>query len=73
MQFNHHLFKLEQEEYDKEAINWAKIAFKDNQECIDLIEKTNPPGIVSLLDEVLLLPSTFTHTHTCFFFFLKGI
>jgi hypothetical protein len=24
---------------------------------------------VSLLDEVLLLPSTFTHTHTCFFFF----
>ena len=37
--FNHHIFKLEQEEYNKEKINWEKVTFKDNQECIDLIEK----------------------------------
>lgn len=37
--FNHHIFKLEQEEYDKEKINWSKITFVDNQEAIDLVEK----------------------------------
>jgi len=30
---------LEQEEYDKEGINWTKIDFVDNQPCIDLISK----------------------------------
>jgi myosin heavy subunit len=37
--FNEHIFTLEQQEYDKEGIPWSKIEFKDNQECIDLIEK----------------------------------
>ena len=37
--FNQHIFKLEQEEYNKEGIDWEKIPFVDNQDCIDLISK----------------------------------
>lgn len=37
--FNQHIFKLEQEEYNREKINWSKINFNDNQDCLDLIEK----------------------------------
>ncbi|KAJ0251477.1 Myosin-4 [Hirschfeldia incana] len=48
--FNRHLFKLEQEEYEGDGIDWTKVEFKDNQECLDLIEK-KPIGFVSLLDE----------------------
>ncbi|KAL1203060.1 Myosin-4 [Cardamine amara subsp. amara] len=48
--FNLHLFKLEQEEYERDGIDWKKIEFKDNKECLDLIEK-KPIGLVSLLDE----------------------
>ena len=38
-QFNQHVFKLEQEEYVREKIEWTFIDFYDNQPCIDLIEK----------------------------------
>ncbi|KAJ1667950.1 Myosin type-2 heavy chain 1 [Coemansia sp. RSA 1646] len=49
--FNHHVFKLEQEEYRREQLrNWTFIGFQDNQPCIDLIEG-KPIGILSLLDE----------------------
>jgi len=44
-----HVFKLEQEEYVKEAIEWSFIDFYDNQHCIDLIE--GKLGILDLLDE----------------------
>lgn len=37
--FNQHIFKLEQEEYAREKIEWSSITFVDNQECLDLIEK----------------------------------
>ena len=37
-QFNMHVFKLEQEEYIREGIDWKKIEYYDNQPCIDLIE-----------------------------------
>ena len=33
-QFCMHVFKLEQEEYQKEKLNWTKIEFYDNQEQV---------------------------------------
>ncbi|KAJ6698250.1 MYOSIN [Salix purpurea] len=48
--FNEHVFKMEQEEYRKEEINWSYIEFIDNQDVLDLIEK-KPIGIIALLDE----------------------
>ena len=48
--FNHHMFKSEQAEYSKEKIKWDHISYDDNQDCIDLIEKS-PLGIISLMDE----------------------
>lgn len=48
-QFNLHVFKLEQEEYIREGIEWKMIDFYDNQPCIDLIEAKL--GILDLLDE----------------------
>ncbi|KAK6455403.1 P-loop containing nucleoside triphosphate hydrolase protein [Scheffersomyces xylosifermentans] len=54
-EFNQHVFKLEQEEYIKEEIEWSFIDFADNQPCITLIE--NKLGILSLLDEESRLPA----------------
>ncbi|KAG0668056.1 Myosin type-2 heavy chain 1 [Maudiozyma exigua] len=54
-EFNQHVFKLEQEEYVNEKIEWSFIEFNDNQPCIDLIE--NKLGILSLLDEESRLPA----------------
>ncbi|KAJ3153343.1 cytochrome c oxidase subunit 1 [Geranomyces michiganensis] len=53
--FNQFIFKLEQEEYDKENIKWDKIEFSDNSMCLDLIE-AKPAGILSLLDEETKFP-----------------
>ncbi|XP_033624983.1 unconventional myosin-Va-like isoform X2 [Asterias rubens] len=53
-QFTQHVFKLEQEEYVKEQIEWSFIDFYDNQPCIDLIE--NKLGILDLLDEECMMP-----------------
>lgn len=54
-EFNQHVFKLEQEEYISEKIEWSFIEFSDNQPCIDLIEQK--VGILSLLDEESRLPA----------------
>ena len=37
-----HVFKMEQEEYTKEEIDWSYIEFVDNQDVLDLIEKVIP-------------------------------
>ena len=37
--FRQHVFKMEQEEYKSEKINWSYIEFIDNQDMLDLIEK----------------------------------
>ncbi|CAI5962950.1 unnamed protein product [Closterium sp. NIES-65] len=55
--FNHHVFKAEQEEYEKEEINWSYIEFVDNQDVLELIEK-KPMGIISLLDEQCMFPKS---------------
>lgn len=53
--FNQHVFKMEQAEYEKEAIDWSYIEFVDNQDVLDLIEK-KPMGILDLLDELCRFP-----------------
>ncbi|XP_066367681.1 myosin-6-like isoform X1 [Miscanthus floridulus] len=60
--FNQHVFKMEQEEYTKEEIDWSYIQFVDNQEILDLIEK-KPGGIIALLDETCMLRNS---THETF-------
>ncbi|GAV66769.1 Myosin_head domain-containing protein/IQ domain-containing protein/DIL domain-containing protein/Myosin_N domain-containing protein [Cephalotus follicularis] len=60
--FNQHVFKMEQEEYTKEQIDWSYIEFVDNQDVLDLIEK-KPGGIVALLDEACMFPKS---THETF-------
>ncbi|KAL3788846.1 hypothetical protein ACHAW5_009203 [Stephanodiscus triporus] len=49
-QFNRFVFKLEQEEYKREGINWDMIDFEDNQDILELIEKKHG-GILTKLDE----------------------
>lgn len=55
LQFNQHVFKLEQEIYLKEGIEWNKIEYYDNQPCIDLIE--TKLGILDLLDDECRMPN----------------
>ena len=54
-EFTQHVFKLEQELYVEEEIEWSFIEFADNQPCIDVIEKRL--GILDLLNEESRLPS----------------
>ncbi|KAL5555318.1 hypothetical protein UlMin_037554 [Ulmus minor] len=60
--FNQHVFKMEQEEYTKEEIDWSYIEFIDNQDVLDLLEK-KPGGIIALLDEACMFPRS---THETF-------
>ncbi|KAK2455194.1 myosin-6 [Trifolium repens] len=59
--FNQHVFKMEQEEYKKEEIDWSYIEFVDNQDILDLIEK-KPGGIIALLDEACMFPRSTNET-----------
>ncbi|KAL5538472.1 hypothetical protein UlMin_045759 [Ulmus minor] len=60
--FNQHVFKMEQEEYTKEEIDWSYIEFVDNKDVLELIEK-KPGGIIALLDEACMFPRS---THETF-------
>ncbi|KAJ1381655.1 P-loop containing nucleoside triphosphate hydrolase [Sesbania bispinosa] len=74
--FNRHLFKLEQEDYELDGVDWTKVDFEDNQVCLDLFEK-KPLGLFSLLDEESNFPRAtditlanklrqHLHTNRCF-------
>lgn len=53
--FVQHIFKMEQEYYTKEGINWKNISFVDNQEVLDLIAQ-KPMSLLSLIDEESKFP-----------------
>ena len=53
-QFNKYIFKLEQEEYRREGINWENIDYPDNKDILNLIDGKD--GIFSSLDEECKLP-----------------
>ncbi|XP_039018483.1 myosin-1-like isoform X2 [Hibiscus syriacus] len=59
--FNRHLFKLEQEEYIQDGIDWTKVDFDDNQDCLHLFEK-KPLGLLSLLNEESTFPNGTDYT-----------
>lgn len=54
-EFTQHVFKLEQQLYIDEDIEWSFIEFADNQPCIDVIEKKL--GVLDLLNEESRLPA----------------
>eukprot|EP00466_Bigelowiella_natans_P012031 jgi/Bigna1/34821/e_gw1.7.15.1 len=53
--FNRHTFKLEQNIYCSEGIDFDEIDYIDNQPMVDLITK-KPHGVLPLLDEELRIP-----------------
>ncbi|TYJ55826.1 hypothetical protein B9479_003478 [Cryptococcus floricola] len=63
--FNFHMFTLEQEEYAREGIEWDYVNFGlDLQPTIELIESSQPVGILSLLDEECIMPKATDLTFT---------
>ncbi|DAZ93414.1 TPA: hypothetical protein N0F65_011734 [Lagenidium giganteum] len=54
-QFNEYVFKMEQQEYDSQGVEWKYIEFVDNQDCVNLISQ-RPTGILPLIDEECLIP-----------------
>ena len=53
--YNTHIFAKDMEECRAEGINVTEVEFPDNTPCIDLVMKSKPPGIFSLLDSASLL------------------
>lgn len=53
--FNKHVFKLEQEEYVSEGIDWRTVDFVDNAACLELI-CGRPTGLLNLIDEESSFP-----------------
>lgn len=53
--FNQHVFKYEQEEYQREGIQWKNVEFIDNTACLELIEG-RPYGLLCLLDDQCSFP-----------------
>lgn len=52
--FGQNVFKMEQEEYTREQINWSYIEFVDNQDVLDLIEKVRVVVAVAYIYWLLL-------------------
>ncbi|KAG7164398.1 Unconventional myosin-XV-like 2 [Homarus americanus] len=59
--FNKHIFKLEQQEYAKEKIDWQNIEFQDNLPLIELVAR-KPVGILHLLDDESNFPKATDHS-----------
>lgn len=53
--FVKYIFKLEQEEYTNEGINWKHIEFIDNQNILDMIG-LKPMSIMALINEETVFP-----------------
>lgn len=53
--FVRHIFKLEQQQYEKEGIVWSNINYVDNQENLDVIG-LKPMNLLSLIDEESRFP-----------------
>ena len=51
------MLKNEQEEYEREGIQWSFISFPENQDVLDLIDKKGS-GILSILDDQCRAPGT---------------
>ena len=60
--FVRHIFKLEQQEYNNESINWRHIEFTDNQNCLELLGQ-KPMNLFALLDEESKFPRGTNHTY----------
>ena len=59
------MFTLEQEEYAREGIEWNYVNFGlDLQPTIELIESSQPIGILSVLDEECIMPKATDQTFT---------
>lgn len=52
--FTQDIFKMDQEQYEKEKIDWASVTFQDNQSTIDLID--SKLSIFSFLDDETKFP-----------------
>ncbi|GFR76566.1 unconventional myosin-IXb [Elysia marginata] len=59
--FNQHIFKFEQEEYQREGIHWKNIEFIDNTGSLELFSK-RPSGLFYLLDEECNFPAATNDT-----------
>lgn len=57
--FPQHVFKMEQEEYTKEEINWSYVEFVDNQDVLDLIEKVIRNLCISISYEGSFIPDKY--------------
>ncbi|KAJ3239347.1 Unconventional myosin-Ie [Chytriomyces hyalinus] len=44
--------KSEQEEYQREGIQWTPIDYFNNKVVVDLIESKRPPGVMAVLDDI---------------------
>eukprot|EP00475_Leptophrys_vorax_P042051 TRINITY_DN79370_c0_g1_i1.p1 TRINITY_DN79370_c0_g1~~TRINITY_DN79370_c0_g1_i1.p1 ORF type:complete len:1265 (-),score=404.92 TRINITY_DN79370_c0_g1_i1:50-3844(-) len=54
--FNANTFKLEEQLYQSEGVDFKHVDFIDNQPMLDLIEGQRPIGLLRILDEQVVLP-----------------